>query len=253
MRDDARGVVAAIAVIGVLWALLSAVWWPETVGIGNQPRGTQPSEDAPGGFRPSNVDDIPQFPWPPPMASSTQEIPWGLLAGNVPEPTFGTVATRLSSALDRAGYVEKSFYSVPGGFALATRLEQINSDGTPKAGNERWLRQPGDWRIRSITEYIKALFTARAGYYRVIVIVVSVRNLRQVPTKPTENEALGWSKSGAQKFPSNIPFDSECSGTALIYEFEKADYDKDAKLVVPGRLEGKIHLQKARIWSGLSS
>ena len=43
---------------------------------------------------------------------------------------LGQVDRKLRKALDDCGYVETSYFWVPGGFAAATRLEQINPDGT---------------------------------------------------------------------------------------------------------------------------
>lgn len=46
-------------------------------------------------------------------------------------PQLGHVAESLAGALEKVGYSERSYFSVPGGFALATKLEQIYPDGRP--------------------------------------------------------------------------------------------------------------------------
>jgi prepilin-type N-terminal cleavage/methylation domain-containing protein len=80
----------------------------------------------------------PKFPWPPPRASAFDIVPRDLLLGEKEAPLLGEVDVALDSAFRQAGYVEKSYYSVPSGFAIASRLEQINQDGTPKDAADRW-------------------------------------------------------------------------------------------------------------------
>ena len=120
---------------------------------------------------------MPIFPYPVPKASAAQVLPRNLLVGSVATPTFGTVAEKLEHALDRAGYGQSSYYALAGGHgvAMATQLEQINDDGSPKSGDARFQKNlaPLATTEFSLTHYLKALFTARSGRFRVIVFALS--------------------------------------------------------------------------------
>ena len=83
-----------------------------------------------------DVVQLPEFPWPPPAASASYVLPDRLLASY---HTVGSVVDAILAALERSGYVERSFFRTEaGGVALVTRLERINDDGTSSAATERW-------------------------------------------------------------------------------------------------------------------
>src|SRR5271167_3028300 len=86
----------------------------------------------------------------PPRASTRRHLPDFL-----PDATkLGTVAAKVSDALNEAGYEDQGWFVVPSpmsagtaarpgdppsvvGFAVVTRLEQIEDNGQTKAGGER--------------------------------------------------------------------------------------------------------------------
>ncbi len=204
---------------------------------------------------PAMPEDIPIFPWPVPKASATQEVPRKLIMGNTNAPTFGTVAERIAAALDRAGYGERSYYALADGhgIAIATQLEQINDDGTPALGEARFEEKlaPLSTEQFSLTSYVKALFTARSGRFRIIVFTLS-HGVTQDTKPPAEALAKTWATSGQTHLPvryASIPFGPSVTCTALIYEFEKKDYNTAAAFVQPGKLNAMAHLIKAGIWS----
>ena len=85
--------------------------------------------------RSGSVPEYPTFdPWPPPRPSTFEVIPDKFLTKENAKPTLSDIDQKISAALDDNGYVEKSNYSIPDGFAIVTRLEWINEDGTPKQG-----------------------------------------------------------------------------------------------------------------------
>jgi hypothetical protein len=200
-------------------------------------------------------EDIPIFPWPVPKASATQEVPRKLIIGSTNTPTFGSVAERIASALDHAGYGERSYYALADGhgIAIATQLEQINDDGTPVVGQARFEERLAALSTEqfSLTSYVKALFTARSGRFRIIVFTLS-GGVTQDTKPPTEDRAKTWATSGQTHLPrryASIPFTDGITCTALIYEFEKKDYNANAAFVQPGKLNAMAHLIKAGIWS----
>ncbi len=123
-----------------------------------------------------------------------------------------------------------------------------------KPGDGRFWASLLPLREFSLSEYIKALFTARSGRFRVIVFLLSI-NVRQDSKVPGEETATNWSSGGLTKLPptyGRTPFSDQYACTALIYEFEKKDYSSDAQTVVPGKIKGMAHLVKAGIWGFLS-
>jgi hypothetical protein len=144
---------------------------------------------------------IPKFPWPPPVASSFVTIPLrGLLASSrIPDyfveywyphnqylspeqyrklrdrraPVLYDANALLVFALARSGHYEISYYSVPDGFALVSRLEQIETDGSPKSSPTRRDTRERDIGSFSLRTYLRALFLAAPGYYRLVVFVVT--------------------------------------------------------------------------------
>jgi len=73
---------------------------------------------------------VPSFPWPPPKYSTDTELPRSLFSHGDRPMTLREVSELLTAALDGADYPRYSFYTVPGGFALAAQLERINDDAS---------------------------------------------------------------------------------------------------------------------------
>lgn len=88
---------------------------------------------------PSVLMPFPVFPWPPPQASATEVIPRELLEAEGNPTLLKEIDRKITEALERNGYYESSYYAIPGGFALATKMEQIESDGKSMQGSQRWL------------------------------------------------------------------------------------------------------------------
>jgi hypothetical protein len=206
-------------------------------------------------IKPPGPDDIPSFPWPPPQASATDIVPRTLVLGpNAQAALLGDVNNRLVAALEASGYVGKSYYAVPDGFALVTQLEQINADGTSRPVPDRWAASVGTLHSFSLSEYLKALFTANVGHYRIIVIVLTPHPFSQSDAKVTREEALSWIPKGANQLPSSIAeraFTPDFACTALIYEFEELHAGDAATLVTPSNLSGRDHLMKSNVLSAL--
>jgi len=191
-------------------------------------------------------EEAPKFPWPPPRASAFDTIPRELLVGNAAHPTFGAVAQAIESAFKQAGYGERSYYGVPDGFAIASQIEQINQDGSPKEAVDRWSLETSPLRKFSLGSYLTALFTAQPGYYRVIVFVLTSQAFPQRDVKVTPEQSKGWVWGGLNKLPEKIAnqeYSSAHSCTALIYEFKQTG--KHAELLDPSQITAKTHLEKA--------
>lgn len=203
------------------------------------------------------------FPWPPPQPSSERVLPVSLLVAalriaNASELAASGKTLRdlngvLTDALDRVGYTDRSYFTVPDGYALVTRIESIEPDGTPKAGAERWnLTSPGIASF-SLSDYLKALFSAKPGLYRVIVFVITSRPFRATGKPPTAGETEDWLSRGYNVLPPDVGvlrYTDEVACTALIYEFEKAPAGT-AQIRRPGQVTAQQHLERSHLLSAL--
>jgi hypothetical protein len=198
---------------------------------------------------------IPSFPWPPPKASAFEKLSNTLLKTGTQKTLLLNVAKRLETAFDHAGYGERSYHAVPNGFALVSRMEQINLDGTPKNMPDRWsVGSKNNPKSISLVDYIKVLFNAPKGHYRVIVFIVTDMPFSASSAAPTEKESEEWIHDGSVALPQTIAkrmYSENYYTTALIYEFERLSGDTGAVLKVPSDLLGKDHLQKAGILTAL--
>jgi hypothetical protein len=195
--------------------------------------------------------DIPQFQFPPPRASAAGQVPRELLVGDLSHPRLKDVEASLSDAFERCGYGDKSFYAVPDGFAMASRLEQINADGTP--GSDRWSLDVTPVRQFSVRDYVRALFHARPGHYRVVVFMITNHPFTQRATTVKSKEASAWVRSGMNMLPREIgdrAFGADYLCTALIYEFRTVG-GGEAIFVEPSELTGRDHLQRSGLLAAL--
>lgn len=204
--------------------------------------------------------EIPRFPWPPPAASSFMKVPLrglkefiklkkvhnGLLLFHIEQ--------LLRNALESAGYREVSIYLVPDGFAIVSQFEQIKEDGSPMSTPARWGKRVNKISHFTLKTYLRALFTAPPGYYRIIVFIVTPHPFIQSSKSFSRYDAENLVKSGSNVLPNDIarqPFTDQFVCTALIYEFEKFDTEKESIFRRPGRLDAQTHITKSGIWENL--
>ena len=196
---------------------------------------------------------IAAFDWPPPKASAQEAIPDKWLRTGA-APTLADVADKFEKAMKLAGYQQRSYYSVPHGFALAAQFEHIRADGTPLPGEDRWRVGTPRLGNLSLLAFIQALARAPAGIYRAIVFVVTDAPWTQSPAAPSEAQIMAWAGSGASALPAaigNLPYGPGYRAHALIYEFRKGA-SGPAETVLPSAVSGEIHLDKGGLWNPLS-
>jgi len=220
------------------------------------PARRQPAPQPPARHDSGSPQRLPDFPWPPPRASAETVIPSEFLRKpGQPVLHLGDVDHILVSGLDANGYYDRSYYAVPDGFALVTRLEQINSDGTSKTLPSRWNLAVERLRGFSLSKYFQALFTASPGYYRIIVFIITSHPFSQTDAKVSENQALHWLEAGFERLPPEVKeleYTQEYGCTALVYEFRLASSGAPPTLELPSHLQGRTHLERAKIWFALS-
>lgn len=189
---------------------------------------------------------LPEFPWPP-RSSAYTKIPPQYLLKPEGQTKLKDVAARVETAFRSAGYAQTGYYSVPGGFALASQLEQFKPNGLSVDDPYRWSLQMQTPRLFSL-EYLSALIKGRVGHYRVIVFVVSSDFFSQESGKRVDIEQAGKiAIEGANILPpevGNLPFTDNHACLALVYEFEKSVPDKPARFKENSSLLAETHLQK---------
>lgn len=203
------------------------------------------------------AEAFPDFSWPPPRSSTRIRVPMSTLL-NSEEVGQGSLQLRdldhhLSEALEAAGYDEKAYHAVPGGFALVTRVEQIEPDGTPKRGNSRWSVEIAALETFSLDAYIRALFTAPQGFYRVIVFLITPYTFTHTEEIVPLDEADDWLR-GADRLPqrvAEVEYSENFATTALIYVFEKPGREEKAVLKLEGIPTARQQLERANLWTSL--
>jgi hypothetical protein len=223
---------------------------PPSVALPPAPPPPPPTVPAPAPITPPDqAAAMPDFPWPPAQWSAQAAVPRGVFAAS---PTLGDAAMVLTAALDRAGYVERSFYRAPGGFALVARLERINADGSPDP-SFRFLSPSADEPF-DLGTYVQSLFFTPEGFYRQIVFVVSDQPFTSSGVAPTAGDADAILARGATGLAQDIeaaPMSEGHQVIALIYEFKKGAADGDVAILNPGRLGAVAHLAASGIAQAL--
>lgn len=192
--------------------------------------------------------DFPKFPWPPPRASSSMTVPVSRFGGKYPH--YGDLDDAVCGILDVAGYTERGYFWIPGGYAVATRLEQYNADGSPMNSPDRWNVDGRSNRVFSLKSYLQALLAAPPGRYRVIVFTVSDEPYRESDKSATQEQAVAWTSQGLNSLPKTVaaaPLPSRSNLGVLVYEFEKTQVHSASSLKTPGRLDVPTHLKKSHI------
>jgi hypothetical protein len=191
----------------------------------------------------------PAFPWyPPPPSAKVVLSEEGDYFKN--SKSYGDICNQLNKALNENKY-EKTYFSVPRGFAVVTKLEVINDDGSSRKEPERFdINYTSIRKSISLSEYIKALFWGKTGYYRTIVFIVtdlpfqySAQAISDVQMKSLINSGVDW-LSDEFKATKLTPSHKV---TALIYEFQIKDPDTKPSFCDPSRLSAKTHLEMSKI------
>jgi hypothetical protein len=208
-----------------------------------------------------SIGTFPSFPWPPPTASAREVLPPTILTTGSKQSTLGDIDAILVKALDKNGYVERAYFAVPGGFALVTRLEQIDLDGKPMSPPARWSDHSTlSLQNFSLREYLRSLLTANPGYYRIIAFVVTPVSFSESKKIISEAESSDWLRSGSNYLPGSVarmpsPANVEC--TALVYEFKRRSAATDSPdqitLLLPSQLDSHVHLVNSGLWASLES
>lgn len=232
-------------------------WW-------NRYRERRSSRDSaqtkPSGGKRCRDGGIPKFPTPVPTPSARMALPKRLLTRTAARqaPRLRDVSGELGEILRRAGYAERAYFRLTAdketvGFALVTRMERIKSDGRPYPPEQRFAAADAPDQFELVS-FLKSLFVAPVGYYRVLVFLVSRTPIKIDGDPLTEDKAQQMLQQGASRLTgclADAPFTDEYGIEALIYEFRHAPEEQAGKQAVsqlkPSQLGAGLHLQRAGI------
>ena len=158
----------------------------------------------------------------------------------------------IRNAMDATGYHSRRYFQTPQGFALVSRLEQFNEDGSCKPEADRWKTKPVGSETFSLSNYLYALFVPQPGYFRIIVFVVTPQTFNADAAHTISREEAGrWLDEGRNRLPEAIgqqAFQKGATGvSALIYEFMARESDKKLTFREVSPLQGLTHLAKSKL------
>jgi hypothetical protein len=208
----------------------------------------------------------------PPRASTRMHLP-----NFLPDATkLSTVATNVSDALNQAGYTDQGWFVVPSvwstgtapvtetppsviGFAVVTRLEQIEDNGQTKAGGARWALDLSPPTVGSFLDAVKLVLKgAPNGRYRVFLIEVSNDPVTQAKTPPGADDWQDFLRKGAKapflRVMDSIRVDYGSGGGwyAFVYEYQRSAIGGETQFVSSSKLTAEEHLRASGIWDALS-
>ena len=191
-------------------------------------------------------------------------LPSGLLtrARQGRNPVLKDAADALDRLMVSAGYSQRAYFQLRDqgqivGFALVTRMERIHEDGRPFPAEQRFIPAGAPDQF-DVLSFLKSLFVAPVGYYRVIALTVSRRVVEVGGSPLTEAGAERLLRHGGSRLAGCVaryPLTDDYNVDALVYEFRHAPEeteapDKAVMQLTPGKLDPGLHLRKAGILAG---
>lgn len=204
---------------------------------------------APGPAYPPNY---PRFALPAPRPSAKMDLAFTRLGPSITK--VGQAEAALRRQLSQAGYDQRSYFAVPGGFALVTQPERFNADGRPAAEPRRWVLEPSaliDWsQLANPASWLSAFRNADPGRYRVIVFLVTTTSSTSGSGQVSLPEAQNWLHRGADVLPpaiAGVTIGPTHHFSVLIYEFARPSVRSDPAFVTTSALGARRHLRGARL------
>ena len=194
------------------------------------------------------------FPWPVPRPTTWKKLDPELFEKNGTIDTIGDLVNSINKALESAGYGDRSYYSVPGGLAIATRLEQIDDTGASKPPPDRFSLK---YSMQPFTpkEIIKQMILAPEGHWRSVVFIVTPKPLKISGEPLTEPQARELAREGTSKPDPSVvkkAYTKQIDVIALIYQFDKRRYEKIGHFVDNSPIDTNTHLAKSNILQGFN-
>lgn len=169
-----------------------------------------------GGTLPES--DMPKFPWPPPPPKVVDDVTEYF--NHKDGATLKDLNEQIKKGLKNVGYDTPGYFSIPkNGFAVVARMERYNARDGTSATSGRWVQNYSSRRF-SLSDYLTALFTGKAGDYRLFVFAVVDKDLSWEGTPPSDVVP----EVGAPRLRGQIerdPWTKNIQVFAFVYEFEK--------------------------------
>ena len=202
---------------------------------------------------------LPPFPWPPPVATTRDVVPRGLVTRPAPAgaegsvDTLGGVADSIESALRRGGIRDHAVYFIgDSGFVYVTRAEMIQPTGAPYPGDDRF---PTDLRTASgsqgFLEFIVSRFRARPGYFRIIAIIVTSRPIVTGGAPLSLDSATVLVNGGALTVPGALRRRAvrDLQVEAHVYEYLRPTASDTVGFRAASPVGARRHLAAAGLWT----
>jgi hypothetical protein len=179
--------------------------------------------------------------------------------------SLGDAADFVNHTLRSSGYLEQAWFlyerngeDIPGipGFAVFTKLEQIDDSGKPLPNGRRYSLDVQSPAIHGIGDYVRALLSpAPSGHYRAIAIYVfdpHIEPARKGSAPQSFEQQDAMFVAGARQPLSQI-YNAPSSGNAAeqpnanvyIYEYVKRNAEDTAQPVAHSALNVQQHLKNA--------
>lgn len=207
-------------------------------------------------FDPDDVSsahgNLAPYPWPPERPSTQFSL--RQLFDHFEGYSLSSVGDVLRYAADTAGYGDKSFYSAPNGFVLATRLEATTPEGKRLEGMARYSLPMT--RAASLANALADITNqVQAGNFRYIAIVVTDQPIVFSGAVLDGSVAIDRALSGATSLDGSFnarPFTDDHDVLALIYEFKASGQPVDSiELLRPSVLGGSDHLVATGLYASI--
>ncbi len=194
-----------------------------------------------------NIDvDLPVkyfFPNPAPIPSAKFFLP----NYQTDLETLDEVAIHLEGVFNKAGYKDKLryYYSIDG-FALLSKLERFNKDGTEVSSNKRWVNVFGDGKF-SYYQIFKSLFFEVSTEFRMFALVIASKNAKigsQIMTAQVAQELL---MHGYETLPEELKKKilNPKNLSVLVYHFHQNDIGEVPELDLSGNISAENYLKTA--------
>ena len=194
--------------------------------------------------------DLPAFPWPPPEPSTFDRIPFSSIIGHEQNVTMKELTDMLILILDKAGYYDATFYGLPDGVVLVTRLESMQEDGYPSLEARRWIELPTG--LFPFPKILEPWVEKESGLYRTIVFIISREdpswNVEKPITSVEASDLVRFGRVYLTKDLEKIELKDDYRLTAYIYMFkhEKGENVLDPLPVGSSDVEVPARLQLER-------
>ncbi|MEM0995368.1 MAG: hypothetical protein AAGI49_20210 [Bacteroidota bacterium] len=174
--------------------------------------------------------------------------------------TLGEVERLLTNALDARGYTNKGYFEFDNGFMIATQLEAINSNDTPKAAQYRWPSRVVFNQSLSFSNYMSSLFLPDRSKYRMFVFYVEAAPDRiysdfdeidySVSSRTNVNDGR---RSRLPNEIAQLPYrhknNMDSNVKVLVYESQTGANERKPRLLAANTSSAREHLMKAGLWS----